>query len=203
MTSEKGGPEMAVSIQHRRIGKRRAGFTLIELLVVVVIIGILASTAMPSFVGAQDKARNAAVVANMNNIRTALESYAAEHNSIFPDNPDFTTATGLGAYFPGGKLPLSPWSTLPQANRIMPDITPVLTLEYYTADPTLARPASSSSFVPATPGQVGDPPSLMTHFGAIASDCTDGADRTTYVLYGIGKKGKNCIVAGSCSNFGR
>ncbi|MFN3431640.1 MAG: type II secretion system protein, partial [Candidatus Sericytochromatia bacterium] len=67
----------------------RSGFTLIELLVVVVIIGILASVALPSLVGAQDKARNAKAASGLNVVRMALETYASENNSQFPPNEDF------------------------------------------------------------------------------------------------------------------
>jgi type II secretion system protein G len=179
----------------------RRGFTLIELLVVVVIIGILASVAMPSFVGAQDRARNAKAVSSLNIIRIGLESYAAENKGNFPDNADFVTATGLLAHLPGNKLPLSPWSSLPQTTRIMGSIPPVYLAEDFS-DNTRARPKPGSPFVPATAGSVGSPPSLQTHFGAFASDCDDAGDRTRYIVHVIGKKGKNCVVAGSVNNFG-
>lgn len=185
------------------IANSRRGFTLIELLVVVVIIGILASVAMPSFVGAQDRARNAKAVSSLNVIRIGLESYAAENKGNFPDNADFATITGLLGHLPGNKLPLSPWSSQPQTTRIMGSIPPVYLAEDFTTNPALYRPKPGSAFVPATAGSVGNPPSLQTHFGAFASDCDDAGDRTRYIVHVIGKKGKNCVVAGSVCNFGR
>jgi prepilin-type N-terminal cleavage/methylation domain-containing protein len=49
------------------------GFTLIELLVVIAIIGILASVVLASLNSARDKGEDAAVRANINNIRAQAE----------------------------------------------------------------------------------------------------------------------------------
>jgi len=63
----------------------RAGFTLIELLIVVVIIGILATIAVPKFAATKDKAKLASVRSDIRNIMTAQEAYWA----------DFTTFASL------------------------------------------------------------------------------------------------------------
>ena len=59
-----------------RSGSR--GFTLIELLIVVVIIGILATIAIPKFANTKEKAYLASMKADLRNLVTAEEAYLAE-----------------------------------------------------------------------------------------------------------------------------
>jgi prepilin-type N-terminal cleavage/methylation domain-containing protein len=55
--------------------KSSRGFTLIELLIVVVIIGILASIAIPKFANTKEKTYIAAMKSDLRNLATAEEAY--------------------------------------------------------------------------------------------------------------------------------
>src|SRR4051812_33345328 len=59
------------------------GFTLIELMVVVLIIAILLAIAIPTFFGAQNRARDRAAQSDLRNAMTAAKTIATDHEGNF------------------------------------------------------------------------------------------------------------------------
>lgn len=69
------------------------GFTLIELLIVVIILAILAAIVIPQFSSATVDAQEAALDANLNALRSAIELYQVQHNGKYPGAVAATGAT--------------------------------------------------------------------------------------------------------------
>jgi len=96
----------------------RKGFTLIELLIVVVIIGILATIAVPKFANTKNKAIMASMKADLRNLVTAQEGF-------YFDNTDYagSTTSGLAVNGTGGAGQI----------QFIPSTGNVLTLTYISA----------------------------------------------------------------------
>ena len=62
----------------RNRGKQEAGFTLMELMIVMMIIGVLTTLAIPSFVGAIRNAREAVLKEDLRVMRSAIDSYTMD-----------------------------------------------------------------------------------------------------------------------------
>jgi general secretion pathway protein G len=103
----------------KRRHKGENGFTLIEIMVVILILGLLATLVVQSLRGATDKAKRTKAMADIAEMKTALDRYYIDNGS-YP-----TTDQGLQAlvsppgsgniptnYEEGGyiqKVPLDPW----------------------------------------------------------------------------------------------
>lgn len=80
---------------------REGGFTLIELLVVIIIIGILAAIAIPTFLNQRKKGWDSAMKSALKDAATANESYFTEHS---------TYVTLAGTQTTGDELNLEGWN---------------------------------------------------------------------------------------------
>ncbi|GIW68478.1 MAG: hypothetical protein KatS3mg099_426 [Candidatus Parcubacteria bacterium] len=118
-----------------RLRRSFSGFTLIELLVVIAIIGLLSSIVLASVNSARAKARDAKRVADLNQIRTALELYYADYGK-YPDNTD-NGDVGCWSNWDGG-------SVLNGASD--PFIQPLVTGGYMPRTPREASPTGSSGW---------------------------------------------------------
>jgi prepilin-type N-terminal cleavage/methylation domain-containing protein len=90
--------------------ENRRGFTLFELVVVVMILGILASIAVPRMLDTSAQATENTARKSLGVIRTAIDQYAAEKNGKWPgaDGQEATFKSDLTGYLRGSDFPKCP-----------------------------------------------------------------------------------------------
>ena len=71
----------------------KKGFTLMELLIVIAIIGILATIAIPGYIGQQRRAARTEAYSNLQNLRLLEEQYFAENGCYYKVGVTCTNAT--------------------------------------------------------------------------------------------------------------
>ena len=79
---------------------REEGFTLIELMVVVLIIAILIAIAIPTFLGARNRAQDRAAQSDLRNALTAAKVYYVDNEDYGSSSDDATFETDLESIEP-------------------------------------------------------------------------------------------------------
>lgn len=116
---------MAPTMPENGMRRRSAGFSLIELVIVIVILGILAVTALPRFLDVTDEAKKASVEGVSGGFATGVSLVRAQWeaegrakqdslNTVLYDGSRFYLTTPTDTQISNGELsPGYPWIPLP------------------------------------------------------------------------------------------
>ena len=118
------------------------GFTLIEVLVVILIIGVLAAIAIPSFLNQKGKANDASAKELVHTSQVAAETYSTDHNASYAG----MTQASLAAIEPTIQIAAG------NNNAYLNAVTPSGTGLGYTVTTTSATGGNTFSLVRADTG---------------------------------------------------
>jgi len=94
------------------IRRARAGFTLVELIIIVVIIGLLATVAIPKFSSSRERALVTAMKSDLRNLLTQQESRLADSGSYATSFPATIWSPSTGVTGPTITLTATGWTAL-------------------------------------------------------------------------------------------
>lgn len=111
------------------VAPMRSGFALVDVGIAILLVGVMLMACIPGYVSSREAARVARVKDNMHIVQIALEAWAVDHNSYFPDadgEPFCLSEDSLDIrpWFPGGdpfgasgrpvygRLPTNPYTAL-------------------------------------------------------------------------------------------
>jgi prepilin-type N-terminal cleavage/methylation domain-containing protein len=86
-----------VAVARRRLAGEE-GFTLVELTIVLLIIGILLTIAVPSYLSFKDNANKTAAKSDVSTAMRSVIAYGADNYPNGPNDPDATTSTSDSGY---------------------------------------------------------------------------------------------------------
>jgi prepilin-type N-terminal cleavage/methylation domain-containing protein len=113
----------------RPVRLRQAGFTLIELMIVVIVIGILASIAIPNYINLRRRAEEGAVKSNMHTLQMSVEDFGLLNDGQYP--------TGASTMLPDGR---NLAQTCPTGDYPKNPYTHIASVVQFNADPPSGNP---------------------------------------------------------------